>query len=458
MAQTAHKRDEFDRENLIYEAWYRGRLSYKLRPEQRRLKKLLYEAPVDLAVFNISRRFGKTTTCVTFAIENAIRKKQHIRYATAYLTDLEGFVLPIFEQVLEDCPIELRPKYMASKKEWRFRNGSVVKLIGLDKNPNGLRGNAIDILIIDESAFVRNLKTLYMSVIVPATMKRRFKLIFPSTPPESPEHFWAKDLIPRAKAKNAYVHLTIDDISDLPKAEKDRLLWEVGGPHSTTARREFYGEIIADEERAAVTTFSQALHVQAYEPTLVYWQAFGDAGGVQDKTVILKGAFCHKLKKIVVRSELVFEHKTPSPVIIQTIRDTFPGCPLTLDAPGQTLIDYSSMGLQAALPQKDQFDAGLQLLNASFYKHEIIIHPDCKFLIRSLEGALLNRQRSDYERSPELGHADAVAALVYLIRCIDRREYFPEIARLDPAKHHVPEYVPPVEAELLKLSSFGGFA
>jgi len=183
--------------NLLWEAWRRGRLDYKLRPEQRRLKRLLYDSPKGMAVFNISRRLGKTTTCVTFCDENARRKKQHIRFATAFLRDLEKFVLPIFEQVLSDCPPELRPRYFPSKKEWRYRNGSVIKLIGVDKNPNGLRGNAIDILIIDEAAFIKNLKYLYQSIIVPATMKRKFKLIFPFTPPEAPEHFWAEEPFPK---------------------------------------------------------------------------------------------------------------------------------------------------------------------------------------------------------------------------------------------------------------------
>jgi len=91
-----------------------------------------------------------------------------------------------------------------------------------------------------------------------------------------------------------------------------------------------------------------------------------------------------------------------------------------MDAPGQLLIDYSSLGLPAALPQKDDFGAGLLLLNNSFYNNTTVISPKCALLIRTLEGGLLNKQRSDYERSESLGHCDAVAAAIYALRCVDR--------------------------------------
>ena len=452
----ASKIKKLDEEELIYQAWYRGRLGYKLRPEQKDCLNLLRTMPKGLAVFNLSRRFGKTTTCLTYANEEANRKRTHIRYATAFLSDLEGFLMPIFEQVLQDCPVRLRPSYHKSTKTWIYPRGSTIKLIGVDKNPNGLRGNNIDILIMDESAFVRNLRTIYTSIVVPATMKRPFKLIFPSTPPESPEHFWASDLVPRAKARNTYVHRTIDDISDLDPIERQRLLDEVGGEFSVTARREFFGEIIADIERAVAVTFNEGLHVQQYEPALCFWQIFGDTGGVRDMTVVLKGTFCHRIKKIVVRSELVFDNKTPTPVIVESIKSAFGHMPLVLDAPGQTLVDLGGLGLTAMLPQKDDFSAGIQLLNKAFYSNEIVIHPDCHFLIKTLRGGLLNRQRSDFERSRELGHLDAIAALIYLIRSIDRREYYPVSGQLDPSKFHVPEFIDPLSAELKKLGSFGG--
>lgn len=409
------------RDKVIRALWARGELSYKLRPEQRLLLAMLHDMPLGLAVFNISRRFGKSTTCVTYAVERAIRAKRHVRYATAFLTDLEQFIMPIFEWVLSDCPEREMPVWNATKKTWTLPNGSTIKLVGLDKNPNGLRGNNIDDLVVDEAGFVANLAYLYRSVIIPATMKRKFKLIFPSTPPESPEHFWAKELIDKARARNTYVELTIDDISDLPAEERQRLLDEVGGEHGATAQREFFCKILVDETLAVCPTFDQTQHVAPVDRPHIAWGLFGDTGGSRDMTAIYDVGWDRETGKVLFRSELVFSPKTPTTVVVASIKERWPERrTLVLDAPGQLLIDYSAAGLPACLPPKDDFAAGLLLLRNAFYKGEVLVDPSCKLLIRTLAGGLLNKQRTDYERTESLGHCDAAAAAIYALRGVDR--------------------------------------
>lgn len=402
--------------------WRHGRLEYLLRPEQQKLRDLLEKAPTDLAVFNIARRFGKSTTCVVFCNEQALRKTQRILYSTAFLSDLENFLCPIFEWCLQDCPDSLRPVWKASKKEYHYKNGSVIKLIGLDKNPNALRGNNIDILVVDEAGFVTKLAQLYRSVIVPATMKRKFKLIFPSTPPESPEHFWAAELVPKAQDRNSYIHLTIDDISDLPSEERKRLLDEVGGEHSSTAQREFFGCIQVDSTRSVAPSFTKD-HVQALEfnPDHIKWQLFGDTGAV-DKTVFLEAGYSHEIGKTIFRSELTFPTGTPTSIIVQGVKDKWGnGLSLTLDATEQLRIDYSSLGLPASFPKKDDFGAGLLLLNNELHNHRFVILPECKLFIRTLEGGLLTPNRNDYTRTESLGHCDYAATAIYALRGVDKQ-------------------------------------
>jgi hypothetical protein len=374
----------------------------------------------DLIVPNISRRFGKSTVCVTYAMEQAQRKKQNIRYATAFLTDLENFIEPIFHSVLEYCAENDRPVWIASKKIWRFKNGSVIKLVGLDKNVNGLRGNAIDLLIVDEAAFVSNLEYQYKSVIIPATMKRKFKLIFPSTPPQSPEHFWAKELIPLAKQNSTYLELTIDDIDDLSEEEKNRLFKAVGGKHSVTAQREFYCKIVVDATRAIAPDFDESRHVGTVDHERIRWTYAGDSGGVKDKTVILKVGYSHVLRKTLIASELVYEAHTATPIIAAGFKAWSGDDSLVLDATGQVLIDWASLGIKAAFPAKDDFTAGIQMVNALFYNNELLIDQSCKLLITTLLSGLLTANKKDFERSDSLGHCDAFMALVYAIRSVDK--------------------------------------
>jgi hypothetical protein len=400
--------------------WKFGQLSWLLRPEQQNMLQMLYDSK-DLAVFNISRRLGKSTTCATFCVENAIRKKQHIRYATAFLSDLEQFICPIFEWVMESCPESLRPQWLASKKEYRFKNGSVIKLIGLDKNPNGLRGNAVDILVVDEAAFVSNLEYLYKSIIVPATMKRQFKLIFPSTPPESPEHFWSRELIFKAQERGTYIELTIDAISDLPADERKRLLDEVGGEFSATAQREFFCKIVVDVTRSIAPSFKDDLHIKEFDPPHIQWGFFGDGGGVRDMTVFYKAGYDHTTRLTLFREEMYFPRNTETSKIIQAFKERW-GDKKTImfDVAGQLAIDWASAGLPTVSVEKDEFDAGIRLLNNEFHLNRVVIHPDCKLLIRTLKGGLLNKQRTDFERTEALGHCDAAAAFIYGLRGVDK--------------------------------------
>lgn len=418
------------REAAIAELWRRGSLTWKLRPEQRLFKAEIEKAGKQLVVGNISRRWGKTFTLVTYALEQALREKQRIRYGAAYQTDLEEFILPAFEIILADCPDYLRPVYIRSRSAWVFKNGSEIKLAGLDKKPNGLRGNAIQIIILDEAGFISNLKYQYTSVIIPATAKQKnIKIIVISTPPESPEHYFVQ-LIDKAEtqANGYYLCLTIDDISDLDPAERQRLLDEVGGEHSPTAQREFFCKIQVDATRAIAPSFVATRHVRDFEtevdPELIKWGLVGDAGGVRDLTAFLEVGYSHDTGLIYIRDELWSAPGTPTTAVLAAYKTRWPDWAsrsLVLDAPGQLLVDYGAAGLPASLPPKDDFHAGLLLLNTAFHNDRVVVHPRCKLLIRTLEGGMLNRQRTDYERTEALGHCDAAAAAIYALRCVDRR-------------------------------------
>ena len=418
------------RGDLQYEAarelWYRGDLSHKLRPEQQLFKDHIDRNVVQLFVGNISRRWGKSFSLVLFAIEQCLKNPGiKIRYGAAFQSDLLEFILPAFAIILEDCPEEIRPLYALSKKTWVFPNGAEIKLVGLDKNPNGLRGNAIAIIIIDEAGFVKKLQYIYTSIIIPATAKQKnIRLVFVSTPPESPDHYFVA-LIEKAEAFGYYATFTIDDISDLEPAERARLLQEVGGEASVTARREFFCEIIVDEIRAICSTFSLGAHVRPLtRPDHAVYLLSGDTGGVRDLTV------CHILcydwlnGVVLFLDERWFPAQIPSPVWVKEVlemQNSFPGViPRFVDAPGQTRVDLSAMHFQSALPNKDEFHSSLTYLRKVFYGNEVLIDPKCKMLIRTLSKGLLNEQRSDFMRSDVTGHADAVMSAIYGLRHVDK--------------------------------------
>jgi hypothetical protein len=98
-----------------------------------------------------------------------------------------------------------------------------------------------------------------------------------------------------------------------------------------------------------------------------------------------------------------------------------------VDAPHQLVsVDlHQEYQFYARLPQKSDWEASLNTLNGRFKQGKVLIHPRCKFVTISAESGILNKTRTDFERTEALGHMDGVAALMYAIRMRDTRCPYP---------------------------------
>lgn len=77
---------------------------------------------------------------------------------------------------------------------------------------------------------------------------------------------------------------------------------------------------------------------------------------------------------------------------------------------------------------KQEAEVWERACRTSLASGRIRIHPRCQTLIRTLKHARWNERRTDYERTPETGHADAWKALVYLHRNVQwDRNPFPRV-------------------------------
>ena len=131
--------------------------------------------------------------------------------ATAFQTDCENIIIPIITDVLSDCPLSLLPVFNKTKKKYTFSNGSTISIVGLDKNPDSLRGQKLNgVVVLDEAGFIDTLTYIYSSIIVPATMYSDTKIIVISTPPVTPDHPF-KAFCEKAMDEGSYVKLTIYD-------------------------------------------------------------------------------------------------------------------------------------------------------------------------------------------------------------------------------------------------------
>lgn len=124
------------------------------------------------------RRAGKTVACVNELITRALAtKKQHARYA--YIAPYYSQAKSIAWDYLKQYSNEVRTKVNESELQVEIYTGSKIRLYGAD-NPDSLRGNYFDGVILDEYADMR--PRVWGEIIRPALADRKGWAAFIGTP------------------------------------------------------------------------------------------------------------------------------------------------------------------------------------------------------------------------------------------------------------------------------------
>lgn len=417
------------RQKAIREKWHRGDIKYLLHSGQKVIQAKMEASTGQLFVANVSRQFGKSYWAVTCAVQLAMRKKgSRIKYATAFHTDLVEFIIPTFQSVLEDCPFHLRPVWKVHGSKWCFPNGSEIKLVGLDRTPNSLRGNVIDMIIIDEAGFVENLDYIYSSVIIPATTHRPdCKIILISTPPATPAHPFV-EFIQRAEPQNAYIRMEVYDNPRINEVDIERLARAVGGKHTTTFRREFLCELILDEDLALIPEFSDdivgELPISIYHE--LYHKYVGMDLGRRDHTALVFGYYDFKQAVLQIEDEITMAGPTWTTVTLKDEviakeqalwGDHKPFRRISDNNNPHLIMDLNALyGVHFVETSKESLEAMVNEVRIMVGSGHIRIHPRCKMLIGCLKYGLWDKNRKEFARNKIYGHFDHLAALIYLVR------------------------------------------
>ena len=448
----------FTRENLIRERWERGKLSYKFHDGQRKIEAAFAAKKTQLFVGELSRQFGKTYWLITKALEKAFSKKNaKIKIGTAFQTDLLEFILPAFEVVLEDCPDDIRPIWKSQQSKFVIPlTKSEIKLVGLDRKPNGLRGNVIDMIGLDEAGFMSRLDYLYKSVIIPATTHRPdCDIIVISTPPDTPAHEFL-DYVQKAELSGGYLRLTIYDNPMVNETTIKRLIEESGGIHSTTWRREYRCEHVTDANLAIISDFKDE-YVQAIprDQFYSYYHKYVTMDlGVSDHTAALFGYYDFVKAQFVIEDEFVISGPQMNTNILQahlkyrelknwgdnyqlTIKDNDQITDQEIDAINQAykqnppkvflrvsdtnnpllLQDLSLLhGIHFIPTDKGRLSEMVNTVKILVRGGGVIIHPNCLQTKGSLKYGVWDKNREKFAHSKVYGHFDALAALIYGVR------------------------------------------
>lgn len=422
------------RRQVREELWRLGNLGWLLHPGQKRVRTAVYACPARRFVFNCSRRWGKSYLLCALAVECALSgHNKQVKYAAPTARDVRKIILPLMREIFDTCPEDVKPTWNQVDGTWTFKNGSQIHVAGVDNgNADSLRGQASDLAIVDEAGFVSDLEYVDKNVLMPQLITTNGRIIISSTPAVSPGHPFQAYCVD-AEARGAYVKQTIHDAPHIDARRIEEWCYESGGPESSTWRREYLAEHVTDEGSAVIPEWERSKHLVVCEhPRPEYAHAFVAMDqGYYDLTVAVFGYYDFKAGLDVIEDELVFERAT-SDIIAAAVtakeRELWGDLePLPrpmnrfVDAPAIVIADLCRLSGQTwALARKDDAEAALNSLRISIAGGKMRIHPRCKVTISHLAGAVWNKSRTSFERSPGLGHFDAVDAVKYFHRGINR--------------------------------------
>lgn len=463
-------------------SWEEGDLSGKLRDCQRKIRAARKNSNALKFIVNCSRRLGKTFEFLTDALEIGLTEvNASLKFAAPTQKQMKKIILPIFREITMDCPSALKPIWKAADQVYIFpRTGAELAIAGCSNgHEEGLRGTACRKGYVDEAqSFKNNLKYVVQDILMPQVLTTGGSLVIGGTPPQTPVHDFAK-MIAEGKATGNYIELDIWQAGypdDLIKKFQE----EAGGETSTTWRREYLCEVILDEESALIPEwkpeYERVPPRDEFFPFYHKYEAM-DIGGRRDRTVILFGWYDFKQARLYIDGEVGIEPaKMTTQVIADSIkkkeREVFaekkdidnaePVAVKLRIADNNNEILLKDLGaihrLHFAPTNKDELQAMINEVRLWVGGGRIVVNPACTEVIGCLRYGIWNDKRDEFERFAEetdahkaLGHFDALAALVYLVRNVDvRTNPVPPDFKLDRREMFVPPLPPRKETAVLK--------
>lgn len=426
-----------------WELWRRGKLLFKLDKCQKELYDLYYNSSFKVQTWLLSRRAGKSYTLCILALEQCIRQPNSIvKFVSPTKLQVQNNVRPLFNQILSDCPDDVKPEFKEKTQIYYFPNGSEIQLAGTDsKHAEKLRGGDSHIAIVDEAGSCDDLDNVVKSILLPTTLITRGKIILASTPPKEPDHDFLK-FIEEAEARGSLIKKTINDNPRITAQQLEELKVELGGENTDAWKRECLCEIIRSSNTSVVPEFTQDLEKEVVKewPLPPFYDTYVsmDLGG-KDLTVVLFAYYDFRSDKVIIQDEIVMnfnENGNNIETLTKKIQEKEKKLWYNILTNEQKvpylrvsdidyivtgeILKYSDYKINFIPSKKDNKEAALNNLRAMVGGRKVIIHPRCETLIRHLRNVKwhnLNTKHT-FARSPDDGHYDAVDALVYLLRSI----------------------------------------
>lgn len=443
MTQTLDHISQSDRLITERELWLRGEPYHILHEGQLDLFNAIAVLDSFLVVVNCSRQFGKTFWACTLAVMHCLQRPNNVvKYGSAHYEDLQKYIYPALEKIKAMMPEDLQFEIIKSNKQVVFKNGSVIDICGLDLKPDGVRGNSVSLVIIEEAGYVKNLHYLYYDVVLPMfihTQHLNPKCVMLGTPSDDLTHDFSQFFFPKARKEKTYVQKTIDDNPMLSEKDKQRIIDEYTKDAHTPAAiaiqeakrdRELYGIVRQDPSKAIIPEWDDKYEgdVEHDEYFQYYYKYTSMDYGVADKTVFLFFYYDFKNACVVFEGEFQDTGSTmTTDILYEGVKkmetDLYQNKIHRRVGDTTNLLLLNDFTIKYKMPiiqvKKDLLHVMVNEARIWVKNGRVRISPKCQELLGCMKHGRWNDKKDAFDESKLFGHFDAMAAFIYALRVID---------------------------------------
>jgi hypothetical protein len=410
---------------------------------------------------------------------------QQVKYLAQYGTSVRGIIAPTIAQLIEDMPPEYRPKHRGTESisedkvdhKWHFphqgRGESCLHAAGANnQHYKALRGPRAHLLIQDECGFYDDFDGVQRA-LRPMLITTQGASVYATTPPESPAHPYGTTC-QALKAKGRYSHRTIHHHPRLSPGQVDALLEREATrmglslaqfKRTTFYRREYLCLHVTEETRAVIPEWNEVLEEdgapegltladrlvqEVPRPALFDTYTSFDFGFTRHPSAGLFAWWDFANARLVVEDETPPLYRTRTDKLAEAYREkcrelwplsgprpfleSRPSADGAYWEPYQALGDKGGRGGEVLTElakehglswvgavKEGDLEVMVNDLRRLVGAGKLLVHPRCKHLRHQLAtGLWADKQKTDFAED-STGHLDHLAALVYLVRAVDRQ-------------------------------------
>jgi hypothetical protein len=433
-------------------AWKMGLIAaWYLRDDQLPLYHHLLEKKQPF--LECSRQYGKTTSILVYVLEKLRQNPGWVcRWCEPNKNQAREVVMPAMDSIQKDCPESLRFKWQTTDSVYVGPGNSRLYLRGVNEDKGeSARGAFSHIIVADEFGTWVEPDYIVNEALRPQLLTTDGQFIFASTPPRDLGHAYYR-LRGIALTDERLIQRTIYDNASLSPARIEEICSDAGGASSPGWRREYMLEPVTDPEALIVPEYSEALHdLEDDEPRPEFCDKYVGADlGFNDWTAFLFGYFDFRNQTLVIEDEVVVSGRNSEEISNaakgkeEELWGTERPFRRVADNELQQLHDMGTLhGYLLTPTRKDDKDAAISDLRVRFSQGKVRIKKRCKSLRYQLKVGIWDKRRKGFIRGDNIGHLDAIDALLYLHRNLspNHNPYPPFLgARLET--HYIPQQTP----------------